>query len=137
MIEVYLGFDVGIKKTGIALANSLTNVATGIDVMLHHDGIINWHQLDEIIEQYSPVKLIVGIPFKSDGSKQQMTFVARAFARKLKKRYQLDVFEIDEYLSSNEAKKQLKYNHHHKNANRIEVDRKASEIILQTWLNNS
>jgi putative Holliday junction resolvase len=44
---------------------------------------------------------------------------------------------VDEYLSSIDAKKNLKYNHFHKNANRGEVDKASAQIILQTWLNES
>jgi RNase H-fold protein (predicted Holliday junction resolvase) len=42
---------------------------------------------------------------------------------------------IDEYLSSFDAKKQLKYNYYHPNAKRGDVDKQSSQLILQTWLN--
>ncbi len=41
MIKTYLGFDVGTKRTGIAIANSLTNQAIGIDVVTHHKNWLN------------------------------------------------------------------------------------------------
>ena len=34
-IKTYLGFDVGTKRTGIAIANSLTGHANGIDTVIH------------------------------------------------------------------------------------------------------
>jgi len=64
-----------------------------------------------------------------------MTFIAKSFARKLEKRYQIKTELIDEYLSSNEAKNQLKYNHYHPNAERSDVDKRSAQLILQTWLN--
>ena len=66
-----------------------------------------------------------------------MTFIARSFGRKLTARYNIKTVFVDEYLSSNEAKKQLKYNHHHKNANRGDVDKRSAALILQTWLGDS
>ena len=48
-IKTYLGFDVGTKRTGIAIANSLTSHASGIETILHNnDGSTNWAQLSQI-----------------------------------------------------------------------------------------
>ncbi len=66
---------------------------------------------------------------------QKMTFIAKSFAKQLTKRYNIKTEFIDEYLSSFDAKKQLKYNHHHTNADRSVVDKQSSQLILQTWLN--
>ena len=49
-IKTYLGFDVGTKRTGIAIANSLTSHASGIETILHNkDGSTNWAQLEKTI----------------------------------------------------------------------------------------
>ena len=136
MIETYFGFDVGTKRTGIAIANNLTNTARGIDVIEHPDTNFDWIKLDKLVKEYNPQKMIVGVPLQLSGEMQTMIFITRAFCKKLENRYKFEVSEVDEYLSSNEAKKQLQYNHYHKNANRSEVDKKAAEIILQTWLNS-
>jgi putative Holliday junction resolvase len=135
MIDTYFGFDVGTKRTGIAIANSLTNSATGLAVIEHPDTKFDWLKLDELIKDYKPKKIIVGVPLQLNNEMQTMIFIARAFCKKLFKRYGLEVIEVDEYLSSNEAKKQLKYNHSHQNANRSEVDKQSAAVILQTWLN--
>ncbi|SMN14722.1 Putative Holliday junction resolvase YggF [uncultured Candidatus Thioglobus sp.] len=137
-IETYLGFDVGTKRTGVAIANSLTQQANGIDVVSHHkNGATNWDGFDTIIKQHNINLFIVGVPYDKDGKEQEMTFIAKSFGRKLSARYDIDMVFVDEYLSSNEAKKQLKYNHHHKNADRSEVDKLSAALILQTWLGNS
>jgi putative Holliday junction resolvase len=135
-IETYLGFDVGTKRTGVAIANNLIAQASGIEVVQHHkDGSTNWEEFDQIINAHDVSLFVVGLPFDRDGKEQEMTFIAKSFARKLKKRYQVKVELIDEYLSSNEAKNQLKYNHYHPNAERGDVDRRSAQLILQTWLN--
>ncbi|HIB28854.1 MAG TPA: Holliday junction resolvase RuvX [Candidatus Thioglobus sp.] len=137
-IETYLGFDVGTKRTGVAIANSLTQQATGIEVVSHHkNGSTNWDAFDQIIMQHSITLFIVGVPYDKEGKEQEMTFIAKSFARKLSARYNISMVLVDEYLSSNEAKKQLKYNHHHKNADRGEVDKLSAALILQTWLGDS
>ena len=137
-IKTYLGFDVGTKRTGIAIANSLTAQANGIATVIHNkDGSTNWIQLEEIIKQHSPNKFIVGLPLDKENKEQEMTFIAKSFGRKLEKRFSIDVVFVDEFLSSSEAKNQLKWYHAHKNADRGVVDKKSAELILQTWLNET
>ncbi|WXU00518.1 MAG: Putative pre-16S rRNA nuclease [Catillopecten margaritatus gill symbiont] len=134
-IETYLGFDVGTKRTGIAIANSLTNTANGIDVVANNkDGSTNFEAYDEIVKTHNVHLFVVGVPLDEEGKTQEMTFIARAFGRKLTARYGIETVFIDEYLSSFDAKKQLKYNHYHPNANRGEVDKLSAALILQTWL---
>ena len=137
-IKTYLGFDVGTKRTGIAIANSLTAQANGIATVIHNkDGSTNWIHLEEIIKQHSPNKFIVGLPFDQENKEQEMTFIAKSFGRKLEKRFSIDVVFVDEHLSSSEAKNQLKWHYAHKNADRGAVDKKSAELILQTWLNET
>ena len=138
IIKTYLGFDVGTKRTGIAVANSLTNHASGIKTIVHNkDGSTNWSQLEKIISEHKPDKFVVGLPLDKDNNEQEMTFIARSFGRKLESKFSSKVVFIDEYLSSSEAKNQLKWHYAHKNADRGDVDKRSAELILQTWLNES
>ena len=138
IIKTYLGFDVGTKRTGIAIANSLTAQANGIATVIHNkDGSTNWIQLKEIIKQHKPNQFIVGLPLDQENKEQEMTYIAKSFGRKLEKRFSIGVIFVDEYLSSSEAKNQLKWHYAHKNADRGEVDKKSAELILQTWLNET
>ncbi len=135
-VKTYLGFDVGTKRTGVAIANNLIAQANGFEVVVHHkDGSTNWADFDSIINTHDVDLFIVGLPLDQDGKEQEMTFIAKSFARKLGERYNTKVEMVDEYLSSNEAKNQLKYNHYHPNAERGDVDKRSAQLILQTWLN--
>ena len=137
-IKTYLGFDVGTKRTGIAIANSLTGHANGIDTVIHNkDGSTNWMQLEVIIKQHGPDAFIVGLPLDKENKEQEMTYIAQSFGRKLEERFSIDVFFIDEHLSSLEAKNQLKWHFAHKNADKGDVDKRSAELILQTWLNET
>lgn len=137
MVITYLGFDVGTKRTGVAIANSLTKQAHGIKTITHNkNGATNWSAIEAILDEHNPQVLIVGLPFNKGFEVQEMTNIARSFAKKLEQKYGIKTVLVDEYLSSNEARKQLKYHHNHPNAKRDEVDKRAAEIILQTWLND-
>lgn len=135
-IKTYLGFDVGTKRTGVAIANSLTKHASGIETIIHQqNGALDWAQIDLLVKQHNVDLFVVGLPLDKNGKTQQMTFIAQSFGRKLTERFAIKVQFIDEYLSSNEAKTQLKYNHNHPQAERSEVDKLCAQLILQTWLN--
>jgi putative Holliday junction resolvase len=135
-IQTFLGFDVGTKRTGVAIANSLIGVARGIGVVNHYkNGATNWEAIDQLVSIHQPNQLIVGLALTEAKAEQEISLIARSFARKLGKRYDVDVVLVDEYLSSFEAKKNLKYNHCHPRAKRAEVDKESAQLILQTWLN--
>jgi putative Holliday junction resolvase len=137
-VKTYLGFDVGTKRTGIAIANSLTNKASGIEtVRSHKDGSTNWRQIDQIINKHPPDIIVVGVPYDENNKQQEMIFIARSFGRKIKDRFDIEVVFVDEHLSSSEAKNQLKWHYAHKNADRSEVDIRSAQLILQTWLNET
>ena len=137
-VKTYLGFDVGTKRTGVAIANSLTNKASGIETIRNHkDGSTNWQQIDQIINKHPPDIIVVGVPYDENNKEQEMIYIARSFGRKIKDRFDIEVVFVDEYLSSSEAKNQLKWHYAHKNADRSEVDMRSAQLILQTWLNET
>ena len=137
-VKTYLGFDVGTKRTGVAIANSLTNKASGIETVSHHkDGSTNWQQIDQIINKHPTDIIVVGVPYDKNNKEQEMIYIARSFGRKIKDRFDVKVVFVDEYLSSSEAKNQLKWHYAHKNADRSEVDIRSAQLILQTWLNET
>lgn len=136
-IFTFLGFDVGTKKTGVAIANSLTSQARGVGVIRHHkDGRTNWDDIDKIIKQYQPQQCVIGMPL-DNGKMQKMSYIAQSFGKKLAKKYQLQINYVDEYFSTATAKQQLKWDYRHPNAKRSEVDKQAASLILQTWLNGT
>ncbi len=137
-VKTYLGFDVGTKRTGVAIANSLTNKASGIETIRNHkDGSTNWQQIDQIINKHPPYIIVVGVPYDENNKEQEMIYIARSFGRKIKDRFDIEVVFVDEHLSSSEAKNQLKWHYAHKNADRSEVDVRSAQLILQTWLNET
>ena len=137
-IQTYLGFDVGTKRTGVAIANSLTTQASGIDTVRHNnDGSTNWAAIEDIITKHPADLFIIGLPLDKEGREQEMTFIARSFGNKMAARFDTEVVFVDEYLSSSEAKNQLKWHYSHSNAERGDVDMRSAQLILQTWLNES
>lgn len=101
-----LGFDFGMKYIGVAVGQSITKTAKPLTTLSAQEGIPQWNEIQHLIAEWKPKNLIVGIPLNMDGTEQPMTFKAREFGESLHQ-FQLPVYEVDERLSSWEAKNRL------------------------------
>ena len=130
--QTLLGFDYGEKRTGVAVGQSLTNTATGLTTVHSKQNKPNWPAIEDLIKEWQPDALVVGIPVHMDGTEQPMTLAARKFSRQLHGRFQLPVFEAEERLTSMEAEQSLG----NQNQDKAAIDQEAARIILQSWLNS-
>lgn len=132
-----LGFDFGLKNIGIAYGQALTNIATPLTTIKANNGIPNWNEIKNIIDEWQPNVLIVGIPLNMDGTEQDTTVLARKFAISLKNTFNLPVIEVDERLTTWEAKKELKipYKDAVSKKEQHKVNAKAAAILIEQWLN--
>ena len=135
--EVYLGFDFGYKRIGIAVGQKLTLTATPLTILHANLGVPNWQTLEKIIAQWLPTALIVGLPTTIDDKEQYTTHAARDFAKQLECRFNLPVFLIDERLSSKEARSILFAKGGYKRLKSQEIDAYAASIILEQWLRSN
>ena len=129
MPKVLLGFDFGMYKIGVAVGQIVTQSANPLPTLKAKDGIPVWEAIDMLIQIWKVEALVVGIPYNMDGSEQEMSFAAKKFANRLKDRYRLPVFKVDERLTTNEAKRALKMNE----SDLSELDSVAAKLILESW----
>jgi len=121
--QTFLAFDVGLKRTGVASGNRLTRSATP-QATIRAEGDDRLSQAAERIREWQPDALVVGVPFHPDGAAHENTAMARRFARRLRGRHALPVFEVDERYSTTEA--------HSRGAR--DADAAAACIILEQFL---
>jgi putative Holliday junction resolvase len=55
------------------------------------------------IDEWQPDALVVGVPYHPDGAAHENTARAQRFARQLRGRFGLPVFEVDERYSTTQA----------------------------------
>ncbi len=55
------------------------------------------------IREWQPDALVIGVPFHPDGAAHDNTRAAQNFARQLRGRFNLPVYEVDERYSTTEA----------------------------------
>ena len=101
-LQTFLAFDFGIKRTGVATGNRLTCTASPqLTIAATNDQRLN--AVAVRIKEWQPDALVVGVPFHPDGAAHENTARAQKFARQLRARFSLPVFEVDERYSTTEA----------------------------------
>ena len=101
-LQTFLAFDFGTKRTGVATGNRLIRTASPQLTMTAN----NDQRLDAAalrIKDWQPDALVVGVPFHPDGAAHENTLRAQKFARQLRAKFSLPVFEVDERYSTTEA----------------------------------
>ncbi len=100
--QTFLAFDFGLKRTGVASGNRLTGAATPRGTIAAQ-GALRFQKIAERIQEWGPDALVVGVPFHPDGAPHENTALAQKFARQLRGRFGLAVYEVDERYSTTEA----------------------------------
>ena len=98
----YLAFDFGLKRTGVATGNSLLCQASALTTVAA-EGDARFERIADLIAEWQPDALVVGVPVHPDGAPHDNTRRAKRFARQLHGRFQLPVYEVDERYSTTEA----------------------------------
>lgn len=135
--DTYLGFDFGNKKIGTAVGQTTTAIASPLKTLKSIKQKPDWELISQLIKEWQPVGLVVGISRQTDGTDNIITPRMLKFCKQLHGRYHLPVYTMDEAFSTFEAK-QLLFDELHVSAEKLwEVqDQLAAQLILQSWLNN-
>jgi putative Holliday junction resolvase len=101
--QTFLAFDFGHKRTGVASGNRLLRMATPQPTIRAEGGEERLAAAAQRVKDWTPDALVVGVPFHPDGASHDNTARARKFARQLRGRCALPVYEVDERYSTTEA----------------------------------
>ena len=131
-----LGFDYGKRRIGIAVGQELTASSAPLETLYATNDKPDWAAIGRLIDEWRATALVVGIPFNMDGSEHEMTRNARHFADRLKERYHLPVYTVDERLSSIEAERIISESGEKMRGlkqRKERVDQVAAHVILDTY----
>ena len=95
-----LAFDFGEKRVGLAIGNTLTRTAQPLTVLIYKNKDQLFQNIKEIMAEWSPDYLIVGLPMHPDGQPHEMTQQAVRFANQLEGRFRKKVVFVDERYST-------------------------------------
>lgn len=135
--QTLLAFDVGARRIGVAVGNTISQSAREVGVLDVFEAGPDWPALDRWMKEWSPQRLVVGDPATLDGGDQPVRRMARSFAKQLQQRYRLPVEQVDERASSIEASQRFAAGRASGNRRRHEasrLDALAAAVILERWL---
>jgi len=124
--QTLLAFDYGLKRIGVALGNTLTGTARPLCILRPSTRVQRFDQIAQLLREWQPDRVVVGLPYTSDGGEQAASRRARRFAHQLHGRFGVDVALVDERGSSIEAQEILQTN--------APDDAVAAAVILQRYL---
>ena len=130
---VYLSFDFGTKRIGVAIGDEVTRAARGLGAVPQ-----DWKKIGQLLAEWSPAACIVGLPLGEDGGEQAITRQAREFARELQQHFKGPVHLCDERYSSRSARGDLRdaraSGAMKRRVREGDKDSAAARIILEQWL---
>jgi putative holliday junction resolvase len=134
-----LAFDYGRRRIGVAVGNTLTRHAQPLVTLAATDAGPDWARVAALLEEWRPVRLVVGVPYNDAPPDEGVAAEAQRFARRLRGRFGLPVDTVDEQLSSVAAHDRLRAARREGRRGPIakhDIDSAAAAVILQDWLDN-
>ena len=132
-IKTVLAFDFGLKRIGVAVGQSLTQTAKPLPLLKAQDGAPKWDQIQQLIDEWQPQILVVGLPVHMDGTTQDVTKLATRFGNRLNGRFHLPVEWVDERLTSYEAELMLDDLNINPSNDKIGIDSVSAMLILEQY----
>jgi putative Holliday junction resolvase len=129
-LRTVIGFDFGSHWIGVAVGQTLTLQATPLKALKNND----WKGIKQVLDEWKPQKLVVGLPLSMNGEDQKMTAATKRFGRQLEGRFGIDTMMVDERLTTREAY-QIAVEQQSKKSKQ-ELDCLAAALITESWLQN-
>lgn len=129
-----LGIDYGDARVGVAVSDELGWTAQGVGTIKNKSMNELLLRLSDIIKEYSPSTIVIGLPKNMDGSEGFRAEATYKFAEKLKGIYSGEIVYQDERLTTVSASRVLnETNTRGKNRKKV-LDTVSACFILETYL---
>lgn len=133
----YLAIDPGGKRTGLALGDDVSRLASPLEVIETGSPVERMRRIRKVVDQEQPDALVLGLPLNMDGTEGPAAKGARAFAEELRSETGLEVHLADERLTSAKADEQMaRTGLTHKQKKQLR-DALAAAALLQDFLTQS
>jgi putative Holliday junction resolvase len=125
--SLFLAFDFGTKRIGVASGNDVTRTATPLGTIADEGHAARFAAIGRLVAEWQPAALVVGVPRHPDGAPHDNTRRAERFARQLRGRFGLTVHEVDERYTTTEVLA----------AGAADVDAASAALILEQHFNQT
>lgn len=131
-----LAFDFGLRRIGVAVGQSVTGSASPVAVVANRESGVDHDAIAELIREWRPGQLVVGMPTHADGSDSDLRRPVLDFIDELE-RYGLPIAAVDERYTSIEAERTLKEARVAGTRGRVskaDIDSAAAVLIAERYL---
>lgn len=132
----YMGIDYGDARVGVAISDPLEITSQGLETVPNkvYDKMLN--RISELITEYKPQKIIVGLPKNMDGTIGERGEISKKFVADLKEKYKdIEFILWDERLSTVQASRVLNETNTRGKKRKSVIDTVAASIILESYMN--
>ena len=95
-----LAFDYGTRRVGVAVGNTETRASQALKTISATNVDTLFKELENLLKEWQPDQIIVGLPTHPDGTQHEMTAKAKRFGNQLHGRFNLPVTWVDERYTS-------------------------------------
>ena len=132
----YLAVDLGAKRTGFAVGDDQTRIASPVEVVQATSDDHRLRHVGQMIDQYQPDEIVLGLPLNMDGTEGPAAQNARSFADRLAQRFGLPVRLADERLTSEAADAHLSQTDLTRKGKKSRRDALAAAEILRNYFDS-
>jgi len=127
-----LGLDVGERRTGVALSDTMGWLASPLTVLRCSSREAELDQVVELVRSNNVERVIVGYPRSLNGTVGPQAQIVDSYVDKLRARLSVPVVTWDERLSTAQAERLI--HESGKRVSRDRIDAAAAAVILQSYL---
>lgn len=131
-----LSIDHGDARVGLAMSDELEMLAHPFET-IHVAKTDPFERIVEVLQEHRISTVVVGMPFRMDGSEGTAVDKVRSFAEELKAKIpEIEFIEVDERLTTVTAQSQLHASGRKTRNTRNIIDQAAATVILQDYLDS-
>jgi putative Holliday junction resolvase len=138
MKQRLLALDYGTVRVGVAVSDPLSIIAQCVGAFRNDATLIQ--RLGEVITQYTPELIVVGMPLNLKGEKGQKAVEVERFMEKLKEAFGIELVVWDERFTTKMAQQTLidmGTRKKERRENKGRVDAMAAALILQSFMDQT
>ena len=128
----------GTKTVGVAVSDLLGVTAQPVETIKvdTESGELGFDRLSQLIKQYQPAKVVLGLPKHMNGDEGIRAEASRDYGSKVHREFQVEVDYQDERLTTVQAEKVLIAGGVHRKDRKKSIDKLAAVLILQNYLDS-
>jgi len=131
-LTTILAFDIGLKRTGVASGQTLTNSAQPAGQLQANNGQLDWQALDKLLDEWQPNLIVVGDPKTTD---PRLNKLINRFKSHIQQQHKIPIIDIDETLTSSAANQELQHSGLKTDKKTELRDQIAACLILESYFN--